>query len=90
MLNNKKLEKILKIVGPEMINSIDASTIGAVKEKIVTLELQIKAAQEELEESSSYQRLKEDMKAISAGMKEVKAKYSAIVQYCLHVLEQKQ
>jgi xanthine dehydrogenase molybdopterin-binding subunit B len=87
MLSDKKLEKIVKTLGSDTIEELNAVYPNELPNKIVAAESAIKQAIEELEASSSYQRLKEDLKALSQGLREVKKRQNAIIQYALHRLE---
>ena len=88
MLSSKKFEKIVKILGEERVNEIQAKSKEELKEQIVQSEQAIKQAEEELEAKPSYQQLKEDLKAISQGLKEVRKFQKAISQLCLNNLEE--
>ncbi len=89
MMSDKKLEKIEKILGKETVQSFEASSKEDLETSIITAESAMKQAQEELESNPKYQQIKEDLKALSAGLKEVKKRQNAVIQFALHLLEEK-
>lgn len=88
-MTDKKLEKIEKALGQETINELVAKTADDLKTAIVGANQAIKQAQEELEANPAYQELKENLKALSAGLKDAKKRQNAIIQYSLHLTEKK-
>lgn len=88
MLSDKKLEKISKILGKDTIDSLNAQSVAELKNSIYVAEASIKDAVDELEANPKFQEIKESLKAISEGMKEVKKRQKAITQYSLHLLEE--
>lgn len=89
MLNSKKLEKIEKLLGKDKLAILDSGSEEELKIAIVNGNSSIKEAVEQLEANPKYQDLKENLKALSAGLKEVKKFQNAIIQYSLHILEEK-
>jgi len=86
MISEKKLNKIVKALG-ETAKELETLGEVALKEKIAHAASSIKQAEEELEANPSYQEIKENLKALTEGMKEVRKRQSAIIHYCLHILE---
>ncbi len=88
MLSAKKQEKIEKILGQETIKELESYDSDGLVGMVAKAEGAVKQAQDELEANSAYEELKENLKALSAGMKEVKKRQRAIVAYSLHLLEE--
>lgn len=87
MLSNKKLEKVEKILGEDVIADILQSSEDELKNVIVKSSAAIKTAQEELEANPKYQELKENLKSLSLSFKDVKKFQKAKIDYCLNTLE---
>lgn len=89
MITDKKLEKIEKALGTETIQELNNLSVEELKTKIVSANSAIKQALDELEANPNYQELKESLKALSAGLKDVKKRQNSIIQYSLHLTEEK-
>lgn len=89
-MNDKKLQKIEKLLGLDTINELNANSSEALKNSVIVAEQAINQAVNELEANPAFQELKENLKALSQGLREVKARQNAIIQYCLHRLEDKE
>lgn len=89
MLSDKKLAKIEKILGKERLGELEALSVDDLKNKVVAAESAIKLAITELEANEKYISIKESLKALSEGMKEVKKVQTAIIQYSIELLEEK-
>lgn len=87
-MTDKKLEKIEKVLGKDSVDLLATSSVEDLKNIIVNANQAIKQAQEELEANPAYQELKENLKALSAGLKDVKKRQNALIQYSLHLTEQ--
>lgn len=88
-MNNKKLEKLIKAIGPETATELESLSAEELKARIVVAEMAVKAAQDELEANPKYQELREGVKALSEGFKEVRKRQKGITQYSLQLLEEK-
>ena len=88
-MTDKKLEKIEKALGKELMADLEAQDVAALKNRLVAAELSINHATDELEANPDYQRVKEDLKALSEGLREVKKRQNAIIQYSLSLIESK-
>ena len=86
MLNDKKLTKIEKELGKDFLSELDKSDLEA---SISNACASIKVAEDELEANPKYQDVKESMKAVKAGLGEVKKRQKAIIDYCVHLLEER-
>ena len=49
----------------------------------------IKQAKEELDATQEYQQLKADKSDLEGGLRDVKKRQNAIIQYSLHLMEEK-
>lgn len=88
-MNPKKLEKLEKTLGADTIAEISAKSADDLKSLIVAAESAINQAVDELEANPHYQELKENLKALTAGLREVKKRQKAIIDYSLLSLETK-
>lgn len=89
MLSEKKLARIEKALGKDTLAELEALAEGGLRSKVVEAEASVKVASDELEANDKYQSLKESLKAISSGLSDVKKRQRNIVQYSLHLLEEK-
>ncbi len=87
MISNKKLDSIEKLLGKEMLGDLEALSSVDLKNRIAQAVGSIKTAQEELEANPKFQELKDSLKAISEGLREVRKRQNHVVSYCLHLLE---
>lgn len=87
MLSDKKLAQVEKILGPETIIELQGTAKEALKDRLVGAESSIKQATQELEANPQYQETKENLKALSQGLRDVKKRQNAIIQYSLSLLE---
>lgn len=89
MLSDKKLSRIEKALGKEMMGELEALPVEVLKDTLVNAEHAINEAVRELEANPKFQELKDSLKAISEGLREVKKRQTAIIQYSLSLLEDK-
>ena len=89
MLSDKKLNKIEKALGKDKMAELEGLSAEELKSAIVAAESSVKQATDELERNQEFQALKESIKAMSEGLREVKKRQSNITQYSLHLLEEK-
>lgn len=87
MLSEKKLIKFQKILG-ETIKELESKSVDELKQEIILSNYSIKDAIDELEANPKYLELKENLKAITEGLREVKKRQNAIIQYSLHLIEE--
>lgn len=85
-MTDKRLAKLEKILGLQ-IDELQGLDDAALKNAIVTAETAMKQARDELEANPKYQELKENLKALSAGLKDVKKHQNAVIEFSLHILE---
>lgn len=89
MISDKKLQKIEKILGEDSLVLLEGMSSELLKNQIVTAEKAIKDTLSELEANPKYHEIKESLKALTEGLKEVKKRQNATIQYILHLLEEK-
>lgn len=89
MLSDKKLSKIEKILGAEIMGVMESASVEGLKDFIVKAEFSIKEAISERDANPKYQEIKESLKALSSGLSEVKKHQNAAIQYALSLLEDK-
>jgi hypothetical protein len=88
-LSDKKYAKIEKILGKDKMASLDGGKVEELQVTISNAAAAIKQAQDELEANPMFQELKENLKALSSGMREVKQFQNAVIQYSLSLIEDK-
>ncbi len=84
-----KLDKILNKLPQDVISEMQAMSPDALKNQLVSSEQAIDQARTELDDSPAYQQAKEDIKALSAGYRELKKFQFAKIQYALVLLNEK-
>jgi uncharacterized small protein (DUF1192 family) len=89
MLSSKKHERIEKALGTEVLVDLEALSLEDLKSRIAQADGSIKSTQDELEANPKYEELKESLKALSEGLREVRKRQNAVVTYCLHLIEEK-
>lgn len=89
MLSEKKRQRIEKILTIERTQDIDSFDGLELRMLVSNSSASIKHAVDELESNPKYQQIKESLKAVSEGLREVKKLQNAIIQYALSVLEDK-
>lgn len=80
-------DKALKILGAETVEILEAKDALALKEGIVVSESAMKQMKEELEANEEYKSLKERLKDVSSGVREVNKRQRAMIAYSLSLLE---
>ncbi len=86
---SKRLERAYKNLDAETISTIEAMDVAGLKQRIVEAEQGMAQAERELDENPQYQELKESLKAVTAGMKEVKKRQNSVITVALSVIESK-
>ncbi len=89
MLNDKKLAKIEKELGKEELGELESLDQKSLQERIASAAGAVKQAQDELEANPQYQDLKTGIKYLSQALGDVKKRQKSIIEYCLHLLEEK-
>jgi hypothetical protein len=88
-LSDKKLEKLLKILDQVCINELESQSPDQLKSQITSCEQSMKEALDDLEANPKYEELKEGLKALREGLTGVRKRQNAVIQYALHLLEEK-
>lgn len=89
MLSDKKLQRIEKTLGPDLISELNRVNDEGLTYTVAACSAAIKEAEDQLEANPKYQDLKASLKACSEGVREVKKFQNAQIQYALHLLEEK-
>jgi hypothetical protein len=84
---SKNIDKICKILGDETTIEMGALSDEDIKQRIIAANSAMKQVRDELEANPKYQDIKEDLKALTAGKKEVDKRQKAVIAYALHLLE---
>ncbi len=88
-MTDKKLEKIEKILGVELVNEINAFDDSTLKQTIVSAEQAMELVQKELDENQEYQALREKLLDMTAAKKEVFKFQKAKISLALNALASK-
>lgn len=84
-----KLETIIKNLDPDTLAALDSADADSLKATIITAESSLADAKEELENNPEYQNLKESLKALSGGYRDLKKRQTGKIQYALIRLKDK-
>lgn len=87
MISDKKLAKVHKVLGLEIVNELNSTDTLGLQNVIVQAEVAISDAQEELEANLKYQQLKESLKDLSQGLKDVRKFQRAKIDLAISLLE---
>lgn len=82
-----QLEKIEKILGIETVKELEALDTLKVEDRIVAANQAMQLVEDELEANPKYQEIKENLKALQSGKREVNKRQKAVIKYCLHLIE---
>jgi DNA-binding NtrC family response regulator len=89
MLSDKKLNKIAKVLSKQELEDLGSAAVESLEHNILISVAAIKEAEDQLEANPVYQELRENLKVLSAGLREVKKRQNAIISFCSHMIEQK-
>lgn len=89
MLSDNKIAKLQATLGKDTVDELDKYDSDKIKTRLVQAQKAIKQAQEELEANKAYQQAKADVSHLSGGLKDVKKRQNAMIQYGLYLLETK-
>lgn len=82
-----KIDKATKLLGDEVVNELSVLDKSGLKSRVTQACESMRIAYEELEANEKYQEFKENVKAVSAGKREVDKYQKAIIAVSLHMLE---
>jgi len=88
-MTDKEYEKVVKKLDLETVNDMQAMSVEELKAKCVQAQQSIAATKKELDENEEYQALKENVKAMSAGLRDVKSRQNAVSDLAVHLIEEK-
>lgn len=81
-----KLDKIIKKLDKDTVAALDNYVPNELYLKIAAAEQIMLTAQEELDSNPKYEELRENLKALTSGKREINSRQRAIIGYCLHLL----
>lgn len=81
--------KLVKILGQERVNEMSGKSPEQLKEMIVIASRQKEEAKQELAANENFKKLKEDMKAMSAGVKDLNKELNAVIKASVQLLDEK-
>lgn len=82
-----KLEKALKNLDKDTVVELEAMDAEALKQRVLQANQAMDQVERELEANPEYQDLKESLKAITLGKKEVFKRQNSIIAVCLATIE---
>ena len=86
------MQKLAKKIGPDaedVLAELEAMDVVALNKRIAQANQAISDTKEELAENPEYQRAKEDVKLLSSGFREVKARQNAIIAIAVQLRKDK-
>ncbi len=89
MLTDKRLEKLSSDLGKSTLQELEAMDDSALALRVVQAGAAMKSAKSELDANPKFQQIKADKNALESGFKDVKKRQTGIVEYCLHLLEER-
>lgn len=86
-LTDKQREKLEKALGIETIKELEAESPEQLKNRIVNASQAMEQAKSERDALPAYKEAKENVKALSEGLREVNKRQKAIIKFALAQLE---
>lgn len=83
-------DKMAKKLGMTTVEELGLLEDKDLKQRIVAAEQAMQQAKVELDNNEKYQEMRENLKALSAGKKEVNSRQKAVIEFCLYLLEDKE
>lgn len=83
---SKRLSKAMESLGSETIKEMEAMSPDALKGAIVQADRAMSEVAAELESNPKFESLKEDLKSLTAGKREVDRRQKSIIQVALFLL----
>lgn len=83
-----EIDKVIKALGSDTVEEMNTMFEDDLKKTVVEANTAMKTVEEELKKNAEYQGLKEDLKALTAGKREVDKRQKARIAYSLHRLEE--
>jgi hypothetical protein len=78
-----------RALGVDTCREMEAMDVDALEQIVIEAHNSIKTAKDELEKNEKYQEVKRDMKALTGGMRDVKKRQTAKIEYALKLREAK-
>lgn len=86
----KKLTKAFETLGTDTIKEMEAMSPETLKKRIVEASEAMADAADKLEANSNYQRLRDDLKALSQGKRDLDKRQKAVILVALSLLNMKE
>ncbi len=81
-----KIDKAIKALGEETLKEMEAMDTDALKKRIVEANESMRQVDDELEANEKYQETRENLKALTAGKRDVNKRQNAVIAVALHLL----
>lgn len=81
-----KVEKAVKLLGEEVVAEMEAMDEVTLRKRVVEANEAMRQVDEELEANEKYQECKENLKALTAGKKEVDKRQKAVIVLSLQLI----
>lgn len=79
-------KKLLEKIPEDLIEEIPRMTEDEIKERVIKSETVIVDISKEMEDDGKLAAIKEDLKALTGGYRDVVKAQEAIIKYCVYVL----
>lgn len=83
---SKKLTKAMESLGTDTVREMEASSPEDLRKRIVDASEAMETADNELKSNPNYDRLREDLKALSQGKRDLDKRQKAIIIVALSIL----
>lgn len=81
--------KLIKILGQDRVNEISGKSPEQLKEMIVVASRQKEEAKRELGENANYKVLKQQLKDVSSGLRDLNKELNAVIKIAVQLLDDK-
>lgn len=79
--------KLEKVLGQDLMSEMSGESTESLKARIVNANQAMETVKQELEANVKYQELKEQVKAATAGLRDVNKFQKAVIKHALSLLE---
>ncbi len=86
---NKRVTKAMDLLGNDTLKELEALSKEGLDKRIVDAEKAMREAADELEKNPEYENLRESLKALTAGKRELDKRQKAVILVALHLMEMK-
>jgi len=83
-----EMQKLAKKIGPDgedVLRELEAADTEELNKRVAQASQAISDTKEELNKNAEYVQVKEDIKLLSSGFREVKQRQNAIIKVCLQL-----